>query len=186
MPYVVPLALMGLMLFSPNRAEAKRCAGVTMPDSLEVNGQELQLNGMGLREVSFMNIDVFVAGLYLEEASRSSTSILRSRRLKRIVLHFLRDAPRDRMNDAFREKFEGAGLQSRFQQFTRLMPEEISEGTEIAMTHLPGEGLEVRVGTRVRGVVRGDHFASTFFELFLGSDVEDEDLRDGLLGGDCD
>ena len=51
-----------------NTSSAGELAGVTMPDSITVeNGQKLVLNGMGLREMFW--IDIYVGGLYLPTAT---------------------------------------------------------------------------------------------------------------------
>ena len=40
-----------------------------LPDTLQVDGKTLHLNGLGLRTYSFLRIHIYVAGLYLEHLS---------------------------------------------------------------------------------------------------------------------
>ena len=50
--------------------------GVTMPDTVQVGGETLQLNGMGLRKKAVFN--VYVAGLYLPEKMSDAEAILQA------------------------------------------------------------------------------------------------------------
>ena len=51
---------------------AAELAGVVMPEQVTVDGKTLVLNGLGLREATFLRVDVYVAGLYLEEKSQDA------------------------------------------------------------------------------------------------------------------
>ena len=55
---------------------AATLAGVTLPDSTQVAGKTLVLNGVGLR-TKFV-VKVYVAGLYLEQKSSDPNAILKS------------------------------------------------------------------------------------------------------------
>ena len=57
---------------------------------LSLDVTTLTLNGMGIREATVFNVDVYVAGLYLPEASNDGNAIVQANGLKRIVLHFVR------------------------------------------------------------------------------------------------
>ncbi len=48
-------------------AFAAELAGVRMSDQVTVDGRTLSLNGLGLREATAFKVDVYVAGLYLEQ-----------------------------------------------------------------------------------------------------------------------
>ncbi|MFO7638255.1 MAG: chalcone isomerase family protein, partial [bacterium] len=49
-------------------------AGITLPDTIDVDGQQLILNGMALRKKVVFK--VYVAGLYLAEKEKSGEKIL--------------------------------------------------------------------------------------------------------------
>ena len=80
-----------ILALAATSAQAGNKAGVTMPDSILVGDKQLTLNGMGLREATWLNIDVYVGGLYLEHVSSDATSIIASNQTKRLVLQFVRD-----------------------------------------------------------------------------------------------
>ena len=156
------------LLVAPQQAFARRCGDVTMRNSVEVDGQTLTLNGMGIREATVFNVDVYVAGLYLPEASNDGNAIVQANGLKRIVLHFVRDVSREDMQEAVQDSFGSAGVANQIPRFARMLPEEITEGTVLTFTHRPGTGLEVRVGNRRAGQINGDEFATAFFRIFVG------------------
>lgn len=171
-------------------AHARECEGVTMHDAVQVDGTSLVLNGMGVREATAFNVNVYVAGLYLEHRSSSGAAILGSLGRTRLVLRFVRDVSRSDMVDALAQGFARsagsnlAALQPRIQQLQGWMPG-LSNNSELTFTYVPGTGVEVRVGTTVRGTIAGEDFARALFGIWLGSSPPNAGLRTGLLGGAC-
>ncbi|MFW5920946.1 MAG: chalcone isomerase family protein, partial [Polyangiales bacterium] len=160
---------------------------VTMPSRVSVGGTTLKLNGMGLREATVFNIDVYVAGLYLQSPSRSAKKILSTDQKRRMVLHFVRDVDADDIKEAFRKGFRGTpeALRAKVRKlegWTKAM----KEGQEAVFTYVPGEGLTVQIAGRTYGKIEGADFAKVFFGIWLGSDPPNAGLKRGLLGGSCD
>ena len=56
-------------------ARARECEGVNMPDQVTVESAKLVLNGMGAREATVFNVNVYVAGLYLLKRSNDGDKI---------------------------------------------------------------------------------------------------------------
>src|SRR2546428_6400950 len=95
------------------QATAGDLAGVTLPDQIQVDSRTLVLNGMGLREATFLKVDVYVAGLYLETKSSDPGAIIHSDQAKRLVMKFVRAVGRKDLVKAWDESFEesaGAAL----------------------------------------------------------------------------
>ena len=93
-----------LMLASTLTLDAASLAGVNLPDTATVGGKSLVLNGLGVRS-EFM-VKVYVGGLYLEQKSTDADAIIKTDAPKRIVMHFLHDASKKQMTDAFSESFK--------------------------------------------------------------------------------
>ena len=70
------LILTSALVAAPAMAGKK--AGVTMPDAIKVSDKTLTLNGMGLREATFLKVDVYVAGLYVENVSSDAGMLVTS------------------------------------------------------------------------------------------------------------
>ena len=100
---IIPLAVVVLVLASMFDLHAASLAGVTLPDTVQVGGKTLALNGLGLRK-KFV-VKVYVAGLYLEQKSSDADAIIKSEAPKQIVMHFLHGASKSQMADAFEESF---------------------------------------------------------------------------------
>ncbi len=178
-----------LSLGSP--AMANECGSVRMPNQITVASTQLVLNGMGIREATVFNVDVYVAGLYLEHRSGDANAILNSNQTKRLVLHFVRDVSRDDLvgawNEGFRRNAGGqlGALQARINRLNGWMTAATS-GMELTFTYLPGAGVRVHTGSTARGVIEGDDFARVLFSIWLGPHPPNAGLRRGLLGGACD
>ncbi|MGM0575182.1 MAG: chalcone isomerase family protein [Myxococcota bacterium] len=178
---------LGLVLALPGTSLAGKKGGVTMPDQVTVAGKKLTLNGMGIREATIFNVDVYVAGLYIEEKTSSASKILGDTGPKKLVLHFVRDVDRDDITDAFEESFEEAAgskhgaLKGKLQKLNGWMSA-IDEGQGMDFTFLPGDGVEVRVKGSKKGTIEGADFARAFLAIWLGSSPPNKGLKKGLLG----
>lgn len=184
---VSALAVLAALLFAAPQAHADTCEDITMADTIEVDGETLVLNGMGIREATVFNVNVYVAGLYLPEANTNGREIIRSEGTKRMVLHFVRDVSREDMQEAITEGFgDIAERQARnIERFSNMLPNEITEGTVITFTFRHDTGVQVQVGSRNAGTVRGNAFARAFIRIWLGSNPPNRGLKRGLLGGRC-
>src|SRR5262249_48725361 len=86
--------------------EAGTLAGVTLPDQITVDSKTLVLNGIGLREATWLKVDVYVAGLYLETKSSDPEAIIGSEQTKRLVMRFVRAVDRAALLKGWNEGFE--------------------------------------------------------------------------------
>jgi hypothetical protein len=178
---------LGLLRASP--AQAKQCESVSLPDQLSIDGKKLVLNGMGVREATVFNVNVYVAGLYLENRSKDGEKIAASEELKRMQLVFVRDVSRADMADAIHEGFKKVAggelgkLEARIEKLKGLLPE-LKNGDRLSFTYRPGKGLEVASAKRT-GVIEGADFARYMLLIWLGAHPPNAGLKRGLLGGEC-
>ncbi len=169
-------------------AAAKKCEGVTMPDKVKVAGVDLVLNGMGIREATILNVDVYVAGLYMTSKTKSSKAAIAMEGPKRLVLHFVRDVDKDDVMDAYAESFSkqraARTMKAKISKFLSMMGP-AKDGQEWVFTYDPAKGLEVKIGGKVKGVVAGADFFKVFLTIWLGPNPPNKGLKVGLLGGRC-
>jgi hypothetical protein len=160
--------------------------GVTMPDSVMVDGKALKLNGMGLRTKAFFK--VYVAGLYLESPTTDADKILSADGVRRIDLQMKRDLGKEKMNSAIHDGIERnnkdkmAALAPKLERLSYAVPD-LKEGQTFSITYVPGKGTSVVGGTGNPIVIEGKDFADAIFSCWLGKNPVDEDLKKGLLGG---
>jgi hypothetical protein len=160
-------------------------AGVTLPDTVEVGGTSLVLNGMGLR--SRFIVKVYVGGLYVEQKTADANAIIQADAPKRMTLHFLRSVSRDQMVEAYREAFANnvpdaqKTLKAEIEQLMAAF-EPVNEGDQMTFTYIPGTGTRLAIKGTDKVTIAGLPFARAMFSAWLGPKPPSADLKKGLLG----
>lgn len=187
------LSILSLVLVSETCARpafAGECAGVSIPDAVSVDGKQLVLNGMGLREATLFKIDVYVAALYVEHRSADAAAIVISEEVKQLRIRFVRSVSREDMFENMRRGFMAAAganwpaLEERFNQLKSWMPA-LQTGDEFVVTYRPSVGIEVQRDTLSLGPIPGKDYADVAFRVWLGDHPPSVELKRGLLGGPC-
>ncbi len=179
--------LLATLLVTSGTAAAGKKAGVEMPDQITVAGKPLTLNGMGLREATILNIDVYVAGLYVEHVSSNATKLVMNDEVKQLVLRFVRDVDREDITDAWSDGFKRnatvpvAQLKPLIAQLNAWMPE-FSDGDTLVFTYVPGTGVTVSINGVRKGTINQADFTRSLFSIWLGPKPPTGDLKRGLLG----
>lgn len=180
--------LMIIPTFSPPSLTAGTLKGVTMDDSIEVEGQKLVLNGMALRKKFIFK--VYVAGLYIPQKETDAEKILKADRMRRCVMHWLRSVGKDKINGGWYDGLEdntpnhSPELKKQFDTLAGMM-EDVKEADLIVFTYIPGKGTEVSVKGKVKGVIEGKAFADALFACWIGPEPgPGESFKEDLLGID--
>ena len=169
-------------------ADAGRLGSVTMPDEVTLAGTRLTLNGMGKREATIFDVDVYVAGLYVEHPSSDPARLLAPNEPKMLVLKFVRDVDRSDITDAWRTGFRKNATTSQdtlapmVDRLNSWMPE-LEDGDSLTFAYVPGEGVTVTVNGVRKGVIAHDEFARSLYSIWLGPKPPGKALKRGLLGG---
>lgn len=168
-------------------AHAGKLAGVTMPDTLQVGGQQLSLNGMGLREATWLDVDVYVAGLYVQNVSSNPAELVAGDQPKVLVLKFVRDVDRSDIVKAWNEGFAGnatvpvARLRPYINQLNGWMTD-LEKGDTLAFNYMPGRGVAVEINGKRKGVIENPEFVRSLYSIWLGPKPPNAGLKRGLLG----
>jgi len=184
-PLLILLGFLAAVVANP--AVAGKKAGVTLPDTAVVANKQLTLNGMGLREATFLKVDVYVAGLYVEHVSSNATKLVNANEVKMLVLRFVRDVDRDDILDAWNTGFKKnstvslATIKPLVDRLNAWMPA-FKKGDTLAFTYVPGEGVAVDINGTRKGLLKGDDFARSLFSIWLGPNPPTGALKRGLLG----
>jgi hypothetical protein len=174
-------------LLMAGSARAAELAGVTLPDQATAGGKTLILNGLGLREATALQVDVYVAGLYLEAKSSDGTAIAASSGTKQLVMKFVRSVGREKLAEAWTEGFQknagdkAASLATSLDTLNGAMSD-VKKGDVIAMTYAPGTGTTITVKGKDAAVIPGEDFQRVLFSIWLGASPPNVSLREGLLG----
>jgi hypothetical protein len=152
------IIITALVLAIAATTAAAQVGGVTLADSVRVDGKALVLNGAGLREKMF--VDVYVGGLYLPARQTAAPAILGSDTPRRMVMHFVHKVGASQIAEAWQEGLAAntpnapADIQGAFKTLGSWM-EDMAPGDELALTYVPGAGTTVEVKGRTRGTLGG-------------------------------
>jgi Chalcone isomerase-like len=164
-------------------------AGIKIPDSAKVEGQELKLNGAGVRTRMF--IKVYVAGLYLEQKANTADAVLGNKGVKRIALHIMRDLKADVFTSALHDGLtannnaaEMAKIEDRIKEFNGILGGVggVKKGDIVQLDYLPIAGTRVVINGDTKGAIGGDDFYRALMKVWLGEKPIDADLKRNLLG----
>jgi hypothetical protein len=161
-------------------------AGIILPDSLDIGGQTLVLNGMALRKKVIFK--VYVAGLYLPAKEKNSETILAADQSRCTVMHFLRSVDAGKINEAWYDGLQAntpnhtPELKKQFDALAKLM-EDLKDGDKLVFTYRPGKGTEVKVKGIIKGTLGDKVFADALFSCWIGKKPgPGEGFKKGLLG----
>src|SRR6266705_3582222 len=87
-------------------AQGKECKGVSFPDQVQIEGSNLTLNGLGLRQATAFKVNVYVAALYVAKTSNDANALLGANTPSELILQFVRDVGADDLRKGWSEGFE--------------------------------------------------------------------------------
>ena len=166
-------------------ADAAEVDGVVFPDTRQVDGKTLVLNGYGLRTWSFLNIHIYIAGLYLERPTRDPDAIIQSAETKVLTFHFQRDVDADRARDAWR-----TALTNNCPVPCRVDPEDVERFIAGVPAMRAGDRFELRFADHHAdiaangqpiGHIDGAPLADAMLAAFLGPRPGSPELKQALL-----
>lgn len=180
------LAAAGLCAAPP--ALALTVANVDVPEQQSVAGQNLALNGAGLRQRFVFH--VYVAALYRPQPSKDVEEILRSPEPQMLRLTLLRDinskALTDALNDGLKANCTEAELKdmadtiAHFEAFMQTGGEGVS-GDRVDVIFNQGT-VSVSFKGKALGEVKDPRFATALLKVWLGAHPAQESLKAALLG----
>ena len=171
-------------------AQGKECKGVNFPDQAQVEGSNLTLNGLGLRQATAFKVNVYVAALYVAKTSSDPNALLGANTPSELILQFVRNVGADDLRKGWSEGFEKnskdqlPALKDRIAMLNGWMTD-VKTGERLTFTQKPGAGVSVNVNGTVKGTIKGDDFSKAFLSIWLGADPPNPEIKAGLLGGAC-
>jgi Chalcone isomerase-like len=184
------VAALAIPVVSSAPALGAECLDVKVPDSVNVGGADLALNGLGIRKATFLNVKVYVASLYLPQKANDAAQVHGDGPWQ-LALHFVRDVDASDISDAFNEGFEKAAgdnlaaLRQRIDSLNARMVD-FKKGQYLSFANDPAKGLAVDVNGANGSAIEGVDFAAALLAVWIGKEPPNEDLKAGLLGGKCE
>lgn len=160
---------------------------VSFPDVAAIGGKECRLNGVGVRKKVI--ISVYLGALYQATPTGDAAAAIAAEEPKRIVMHFVHSkVGAEAIREAWRDGFAANSaaslpqLNERLERFCGWFDADLLKGEQIVLTYLPGQGTEVTVQGKVRGVIEGADFMRALWAVWLGEKPADGGLKKGMLG----
>lgn len=191
---VLALGLVGVNGLGHAETAAPRAIvteGQTFAATVQLGGQELKLNGVGLRAVAW--VKGYAAGLYLARRTSSPQEVMSPGGPKRLQLRMLMEAPSEEFVKAFDKGVSKnaapadlPGMKDRMLQFDALVRamRVVKKGDVVDLDFIPDQGLQLRHNGRVLGApIPGHDLYAAMLAIFVGPKAIDPEMRSGLLGG---
>jgi hypothetical protein len=178
--------MLGLLLTAV--ASAAEVGGVRLDDKANVGGQELVLNGAGIR--TRVVFKVYVASLYLPQKATDAQGAL-AKAPRRIQLNLLRMLSADQLVDALNEGLaenntasELAAVKAQVDQLATIMRsfKDVKEKDIVTLDFVDG-GTRVGLNGDTKGSIPGEPFNQALTRVWLGERPVQADLKKALLGG---
>ena len=164
--------------------------GVKFPNTVQLGGSRLQLNGAGIRHKVVFK--VYAAALFLTEKAGTPEEVLAAPGPKRLQVTMLREIDANELGKLFtkgmeqnapREEFSKsiAGIMRMSDIFSNR--KRLLAGDSFTVDWLPGTGTVISVNGSPEGApVKAPEFHSALMKIWLGKSPADAQLKEALLG----
>ncbi|XLZ68712.1 chalcone isomerase family protein [Massilia sp. SR12] len=170
-------------------AFAAEVSGIKFPDTATVAGQELVLNGAGVR--TKLVFKVYALGFYLKEKKTTVAEVLASSGPRRIRIMPMRDLTSDDFGMAF---MKGLNDNVSADERTKLLPQTkafgemfaqfpgLKKGDELIVDWTPGVGSQATLnGKKVGEVLPDVAFFNAIMRIWIGDKPVDASLKPKML-----
>lgn len=182
------LLLFIAVVVSSTAVAQKKVGGVTLPATEKFQDKTLYLNGAGVREKLW--IDLYAAGLYLEQKSSNGQEILNSEKPMALKLHIVSKLiTSEKMVEAVNEGFEKstngntAPIQNEINSILGFFKEDIKKNDVFDLVYDPSRGVVAYKNGKIKGIVKGKEFKKALFGIWLSNSPADDGLKNDLLAG---
>jgi long-chain acyl-CoA synthetase len=167
---------------------AMEVGGINVADKASVGGQELVLNGAGVRTRAIFK--VYVASLYVPAKAATPAAVI-AKGPRRIQMTLLRNLSGDQLVDALVDGLKDnnseadlAAVKAQQEQMVTVMKGfgEVKEKDVVALDYVDG-ATRILLNGQVKATIPGDAFNAALTRIWLGEKPVQADLKKSLLGG---
>jgi long-chain acyl-CoA synthetase len=168
--------------------QAVDVAGVNIPDKASVGGQELVLNGAGIRSRAIFK--VYVGSLYVPAKVKAAADVF-AKVPRRVQLNMLRDVTAEQMLEALTDGVnqsnsaaDAGAVKAQMAELAGILKAigPLKEGNVLAFDFVDG-GTRVSQNGQAKGTIAGDAFNKALFNAWIGDKPVQDDLKRAMLGG---
>ena len=193
--FMVSAAGAALLPFTTEARADVELEGVTLEETVTVNGRKLVLNGAGVRRRGYFKADV--TALYLPEKRTTPESIFKLDGYRRIQLNILRDFTSSTISRIFISDFKQAATEEEFKKLIEVISvvgaaysnvKRVGKGDVVDLDWVPGKGWmaflngkALQVEGTASNAINSELAYQIYLRMYIGASAP-EDLRNGLLG----
>jgi hypothetical protein len=169
-------------------ALAAEVGGVKLDDKVSVAGQDLVLNGAGVRTRAIFK--VYVGSLYVPAKASTLDAVL-AKAPRRIQLNVLRNLTPEQLSDALVEglkennsEAELAAVKAQTDQMVATMKGfgDVKEGNVVTLDFVDG-ATKIGFNGQPKASIAGEAFNRALTKVWLGDKPVQADLKKAMLGG---
>ena len=169
-------------------AFAAEVGGVKLADKVAVGGQDLVLNGAGIRTKAIFK--VYVGSLYVPAKATDLAGVL-AKGPRRVQMNLLRNLSADDLVNALVDGLkdantaeEVAAVKAQSDQMVSIMKAfgEVKEGNVVTLDFVDGATL-IGFNGAAKGTIAGEPFNRALTKIWVGDKPVQADLRKAMLGG---
>lgn len=180
--------LVAVALLVSGYASAVTVEGNDYPNTLRVADRALSLVGVGVREVTFLNLDVYTMGVYVQSRTCDHSKLVASDEVKMLRMRFLRDVPGEKMRAGMQEtvdrrtsKNASARLRAQVRAFVSQFGEEIAAKTTAELVYVPSKGTTaLHSGKPLGPATPGYEFQKVLWSIWFHPDSCCPNLVEGV------
>ncbi len=157
------------------------------------NGEDVELaaTGVGLREKTFMKVDVYTIVSYApagaDLGADKGAGLLALKAPKRLQMDLRRSFSREKLINAFVEVIEKnyddmSAFAAEMETFKGYFTRDAQEGDVIVFDYCPGSGLTVMLNGEISGIIEKPAFCEALWTVWFGAKPADGGLKKALLG----
>ena len=168
--------------------QALTVKGIDVSNTLNLDQQNLILNGAGVRTKFF--VDAYVAALYLPEKSTDAKTIIEADQPMAVRLYITSGLINaERMSESTRDGFvhstngNTAPIEKEMEEMISAFKEEVKDGDIFDLVYVPNSGVQVYRNGEKKTVVKGMPFKQAMFGIWLSDNNIQKSLRKDLLKG---
>jgi hypothetical protein len=174
-----------LVLLCTVQSPAVEVAGVQLDQAVTVRGQQLKLNGYGIRKKFF--VKVYIGSLYAAKHLATGAEALKDNGDKLIRMNFLHSkVDKQKIIEAFSEGFANNSPDlsgsHEVKKFLSLFTSDFSRGDVVDLALGADGSVSVSHNGKALGSVSSVKLARGVLAIYLGDKPADDSLKKGMLG----
>lgn len=156
----------------------------------EVGSHTLTVTGVGLREKTFLKVNVYVIVSYVVEGTKlegdQGAALLNLDAPKMIRMDMVRGFSCEKLTNSFKDVIEKnyddlSPFQAEMDEFLALFTKDPEEGDELVFTYLPSAGLKTVLNGEDLGVITNFEFVKALWTVWFGEKPANGGLKEDLL-----